>query len=95
MSELKINNDKHIFNVIKNSGPSNGILFREPIEQFNNGSTLIVNPGECALFLSEGKIVGEFNEGSYKLDTKNIPILSGLKAIIISGGISKYTAQIY
>lgn len=95
MSDLKISNDKHFFNVIKNSGPSNGILFREPIEQFNNGSTLIVNPSECALFISEGKIVGEFKEGSYKLDTKNIPILSGLKAIILSGGISKYTAQIY
>ena len=95
MNGLKISNEKHVFNVIKNSGPNNAILFREPIEQFNNGSTLIVNPGERALFLSEGKIVCDFTEGSYKLETKNVPLLTGLKAAILSGGISKYTAQIY
>ncbi len=95
MSGLKINNEKHLFNVIRNSGPSNAILYKEPIEQFNNGSTLIVNPGERAIFLSEGKIVCEFNEGSYTLETNNAPILSTLKYAILSGGVSKYTAQIY
>lgn len=95
MSDLKISNDKHVFNVIKCSAPQGVLLWREPIEQFNNGSTLIINPSECALFLSEGKIVGKFFTGSHKLETKNIPFLTGIKSTLLSGGVSRYTAQIY
>ena len=36
---------KHWTNVIKNTGPGGLLLWRQPEEDFNTGSTLIVMPG--------------------------------------------------
>lgn len=42
------------------------------------GSKLIVRPSQTAIFVHQGKIADIFGEGTYKLETANLPILSKL-----------------
>ena len=44
---------KHWTDVIKNSGPGELLIWRQPEEDFNTNSTLIVMPGEQAIFIKE------------------------------------------
>jgi membrane protease subunit (stomatin/prohibitin family) len=46
--------------------------------QIKNGAQLIVRPGQVALFVSNGKLADVFEPGMYRLETKNLPILSTL-----------------
>ena len=45
---------KHWTDVIKNSGPGEMLIWRQPEEDFNVNSTLIVMPGEQAFFVNGG-----------------------------------------
>ena len=47
---------KHFTDVIKNSGHANAIIWRQPEEDFNTNSTLVVMPGEQAIFIKGGVI---------------------------------------
>lgn len=42
------------------------------------GSKLVVRPSQTAIFVHKGKIADIFGEGTYSLDTANLPILSKL-----------------
>ena len=44
--------------------------------QIKHGAQLIVRPGQCAIFVSNGKIADVFEPGQYRLETKNLPLLS-------------------
>lgn len=46
--------------------------------QIKYGAQLIVRPGQQAIFVSEGKIADVFDSGQYRLETKNLPVLSTL-----------------
>ena len=86
---------KHWTDVIKNSGPEGALLWRQPEEDFNTLSTLIVMPGETAMFVNEGKVVQTFAEpGTYKLSTKNYPFISRLRNMF-SGGVSVFNCVVY
>ncbi len=85
---------KHWTDVIKNSGPGELLIWRQPEEDFNNNSTLIVMPGEYSIFINEGKVEQVFENGTYKLDTKNYPFISRLKNAF-SGGISTFNCVVY
>ena len=84
---------KHITDVLKNSGPEGALLYRIPEEDFNSGSTLIVMPGEEAVFIHRGQVEQVFSEGSYVLSTENYPFLSRLRNAV-SGGISVYNCVV-
>ena len=77
---------KHFTDVIKNSGPGELLLWRQPEEDFNTNSTLIVMPGEEAVFIKGGNIEQVFTSGTYKLDTNNYPFISRLRNAF-SGGV--------
>ena len=47
---------KHWTDVIKNTGPGGLLFWRQPEEDFNTNSTLIVMPGEEAIFIKGGII---------------------------------------
>lgn len=64
---------KHWVDVLKNTGPENFMIWRQPEEDFNNNSTLIVMPGEAAIFVNEGRIEEVFYSGTYRLSTENYP----------------------
>ncbi len=44
--------------------------------QIKYGAQLIVRPGQQAIFVTEGKIADVFDPGQYRLETKNLPLLS-------------------
>lgn len=85
---------KHFVDVLKNSGAGELLVWRQPEEDFNNNSTLIVMPGESAVFINGGTIEHVFENGTYKLNTQNYPFLSRLRNAL-SGGISAYNCVVY
>lgn len=85
---------KHWTDVIKNSGDGNLLIWRQPEEDFNTNSTLIVMPGEEAIFIKGGVIEQVFENGTYKLNTDNYPFISRLKNAF-SGGVSTFNCVVY
>lgn len=85
---------KHWTDVIKNTGDGNLLLWKQPEEDFNTSSTLVVMQGEEAIFVSGGKIEEVFKEGSYKLSTSNYPFISRVKNAF-SGGVSTFNCVVY
>ena len=85
---------KHFADVIKNSGPGDLLIWRQPEEDFNNNSTLVVMPGEEAVFIKDGSIVQTFENGKYVLNTENYPFLSRLRNLM-TGGISTFNCVVY
>ena len=76
---------KHFTDVIKNTGPSEALIWRQPEEDFNENSTLIVMPGEKAIFIKGGTIEQVFDNGTYKLSTENYPFISRLRNVFTGG----------
>lgn len=85
---------KHWADVIKNSGPGDLLLWRQPEEDFNTNSTLIVMPGEQAIFIKGGVIQQTFENGTYPLSTQNYPFISRLRNAF-TGGISTFNCVVY
>lgn len=85
---------KHFTDIIKNTGDGEFLFWKQPEEDFNTNSKLIVMPGETALFVKRGIIVQEFTEGTYRLSTKNYPFISRL-VNSFSGGISSFSCVVY
>lgn len=89
-----VNGEKHFTDVIKNSGSNDLLVWKQPEEDFNTNSTLIVNPGETAIFIKDGAIEKTFQNGKYILDTENYPFISRLRNSL-SGGISTFNCFVY
>lgn len=85
---------KHWADVIKNTGPGELLIWRQPEEDFNTNSTLIVMPGEEAIFIKGGIIEEVFGNGTYKLSTENYPFISRLRNAF-TGGISTFNCVVY
>lgn len=85
---------KHFTDVIKNSGPGELLIWRQGEEDFNTNSTLIVMPGEKAVFIKGGNIEQVFDSGTYKLSTENYPFISRLRNAF-SGGVSTFNCVVY
>ena len=85
---------KHWVDVIKNSGEGDLLIWRQPEEDFNTNSTLIVMPGEEAIFVKGGVIEQTFTNGTYKLETQNYPFISRLRSAF-SGGVSTFNCVVY
>jgi membrane protease subunit (stomatin/prohibitin family) len=86
--------EKHWADVIKNSGPGDLLIWRQPEEDFNTNSTIIVMPGEEAIFIKGGVIEQTFDNGTYKLSTENYPFISRLRNAF-TGGISTFNCVVY
>ena len=78
---------KHFIDVIKNNGDNTYLFWRQPEEDFNTHSKLIVMPGETAIFVEGGNIVQQFSEGTYELTTNNYPFISRLKMRCLVGSV--------
>lgn len=85
---------KHWADVIKNNGDGNLLIWRQPEEDFNINSTLIVMPGEEAIFIKGGIIEQTFDNGTYKLSTDNYPFISRLRNTF-TGGVSTFNCVVY
>lgn len=89
-----IGGNKHWADVIKNTGAGEFLIWRQPEEDFNTNSTLIVMPGEEAIFIKGGVIEQTFENGTYKLSTENYPFVSRLRNAF-TGGISTFNCVVY
>ena len=60
---------------------NNTLVWRFPRHnnEIKNGAQLVVRPGQVAVFVEEGKLADTFSEGTYTLNTQNLPVLSTLK----------------
>ena len=85
---------KHWAEVIKNTGPGDLLIWKQPEEDFNTNSTLIVMPGEAAIFVKSGIVEQVFENGTYKLSTQNYPFISRLRNAF-TGGISTFNCVVY
>lgn len=85
---------KHWADVIKNSGNGNLLIWRQPEEDFNINSTLLVMPGEEAIFIKGGIVEKTFDNGTYNLTTENYPFISRLRNIF-TGGVSTFNCVVY
>jgi membrane protease subunit (stomatin/prohibitin family) len=62
--------------------------------QIKYGAQLIVRPGQTAIFVREGRIADVFQPGQYRLETKNLPVLSTLEGWKY-GFESPFKAEVY
>lgn len=85
---------KHWADVIKNSGPGELLIWRQREEDFNTNSTLIVMPGEEAIFIKGGTVEQIFENGTYRLSSENYPFISRLRNAF-TGGISTFNCVVY
>lgn len=85
---------KHWANVIKNTGSGDLLIWRQPEEDFNTNSTLVVMPGEEAIFIRGGVIESVSENGTYKLATDNYPFITRLRSLF-SGGESTFSCVVY
>ena len=86
--------EKHFVDVIKNRSDNDTLIFKNPEEDFNNGTTLVVGPGEKAIFVYQGTIEQIFDPGSYTLTSANYPFISRLRNSL-SGGVSSFHSLVY
>lgn len=85
---------KHIIDRIENTGDGDLLFWRQPEEDFNTNSPLIVYPGTEAVFLKDGRFEGVLGPGKHNLTTDNIAFLSRFRNLL-SGGISTFPCRIY
>lgn len=89
-----VNGKKHWVDVIKNSGSGELLIWRQPEEDFNTNSTLVVMPGEEAIFIKGGTVEQTFENGTYRLSTENYPFIGRLRNAF-SGGVSTFNCIVY
>lgn len=85
---------KHFADVIKNTGPGELLIWRQPEEDFNSNSTLIVMPGEAAIFIKGGVVEQVAENGTYNLKTDNHPFISRIRNAF-TGGVSAFNCVVY
>ena len=83
-----------IIDVIKYEGTKDVLVFKHPIIDFNRNAKLIVHKKQEAVVLMNGEVVGPYIPGCYDLESKNLP---GVKHIIalISGGELANHCEVY
>lgn len=89
-----VGGEKHFAEVIENVGLGGDMISLHPDEDFNTNSTLIVHPGEQAIFEKNGEIHQVFDEGRYQLKTENYPFISRLRNAF-TGGVSTFNCRVY
>jgi membrane protease subunit (stomatin/prohibitin family) len=62
--------------------------------QIKYGAQLIVRPGQEAVFVHRGRVADVFGPGQYRLETKNLPVLSTLQGWKF-GFDSPFKAEVY
>ena len=79
---------------ISNQYSGRFLVNKSPIEDFNDGSILTVNPGEQAIFISNGEIAGLFLNGRYELTTQNFPFINAFRKFMANGRVT-YHCSVY
>lgn len=70
------------------------LIFKHPVDQFNNKSKLIVSPGQMAFIVHNGKLEKAVENGTFKLNSEFLPFISGL-VNAVHFGKNAYPIEIY
>lgn len=92
--ENETNEQKGLFTVIKNERPSDELIWKSPIEDFNNNSQVIVMESEEVLFVKDGVVEATLGGGRHTLNTDNYPFINKLQRVV-TGGKNPYSCKIY
>ena len=71
------------------------LVNKSPIEDFNDGSILTVNPGEQAIFVNNGEIAGLFLNGRYELTTQNYPFINAFRRFMANGRLTYHCSVFF
>ena len=82
-----------ISELIKYEGDNSTFIWKYPGEDFNSMTQLVVHESQEAIFVANGQAADAFGPGRYKLDSKNIPILT--KMINLVTGVSVFHCEVY
>ena len=89
---------RQLLKVIQMEDMANNVLVKKyqltDRDEIMNSSTLIVRPGQIAVFVHKGEICDVFGEGSYKLACENIPVLTKILSLP-TGFDSPIKAEVY
>lgn len=73
---------------------SNWLIYKYPNDAITYGSRLIVQQGQCALFVKDGNIIMAYDPGSYDLKSDNLPVLKRIVNLPF-GGKTPFPAELY
>ena len=83
-----------IIDVIKYEGNNDTFVWKHPEEDFNTLSQLIVHESQEAVLFLNGQALDLFGPGRHTLHTQNIPLLSKLINLPMSGE-SPFHCEVY
>lgn len=72
----------------------NYLLYKHPVDEFNNQSKLIVSPGQVAFIVHNGKIEKILEDGTFRINSELLPFLKGFTKAFF-GGKNPYPIEIY
>ena len=81
----------NIISSLHSNSSRNFLVWKCPVEDFNDNSILTVQPGEEALIVNNGMFMQAFKNGRYQLNTQNLPFL-GYFRNRLSNGVSTFIA---
>lgn len=86
----------NLFDVIRYEGEDtrNILAWRHPKTNIKIGTTVIVNPRQCAVLFSNGRAVTTYDAGKHKIEGYDIQVVSGIKSFL-SGSISSYSSFLW
>lgn len=79
--------------LVKYEGDNTTFIWKYPSEDFNCMAELVVHESQEAIFFANGVAADTFGPGRYKLDAKNIPILTNLVNLVT--GVSVFHCELY
>ena len=83
------------YDLIKFDGNGlNWLMYKHPVDEFNNNSKLVVSPGQVAIIVHSGKIEKICEEGTFKINSELLPFLKGFTKAFF-GGKNPYPIEIY
>jgi membrane protease subunit (stomatin/prohibitin family) len=83
-----------IIDVVRYQGNDEEFCWKFPSEDLRLGTQLVVKTAQTAFFVKGGKILDQFDPGTYTLKTGNIPLLNKIINIPF-GGNSPFQAEIW
>lgn len=83
-----------LIDVIKGEVNSRELVYKFPSEDLRLGTQLVVYPTQTAFFIKGGKVLDQFESGTYTLKSENLPLLNRLINLPF-GNQSPFKAEVW
>jgi len=83
-----------LIDVVKWDGSLDQFVWKFPSESLRIGTQLVVKPGQWAIFVKGGQIFDVFQEGTYTLESGNLPFLNKIVNLPF-GGDTPFQAEVW